>query len=96
MLANGRVPVTLIWGVHDMVSPVRVADYVWDTALKSRAASGAYWIVPCGNHYLQHDQPAAIAGIIRLEAAKPLRAAPFNLGVEACSPVLVAETDGIR
>ena len=63
--SGSAVPVTLIWGVHDMIAPLRVADYVWDTALKTRKAAAAYWIVPCGNHYLQHDQPAAIAGIIR-------------------------------
>jgi pimeloyl-ACP methyl ester carboxylesterase len=88
VLARSAVPVTLIWGVHDMIAPVRVADYVWDAALKTRTAAAAYWIVPCGNHYLQQDQPAAIAGIIRLTA----RDAPFNLNGEGCSPVLVARS----
>jgi hypothetical protein len=47
-----------MWGVHDMVAPVRVADYVFTTALQRRAVPGAYWLLPCGNHYVQHDQPA--------------------------------------
>ena len=32
--------VTLIWGLHDMVSPVRVAEYVWETALEELGGSG--------------------------------------------------------
>jgi len=88
VLARSAVPVTLIWGVHDMIAPVRVADYVWDAALKTRTAAAAYWMVPCGNHYLQQDQPAAIAGIIRVAA----RDAPFNLNGESCAPVLVARS----
>jgi len=94
VLANSGIPVTLIWGVHDMISPVRVADYVWDTALKNRVAAANYWIVPCGNHYLQHDQPAAIAGIIRATVAKPNQTAPFNLSGDVCSPVLVNRNAG--
>ncbi len=90
VLARSTIPVTLIWGVHDMIAPVRVADYVWDTALKSRKAAAAYWIVPCGNHYLQEDQPAAIAGIIRAA----VRDAPSNLNGESCAPVLVHRHDG--
>ena len=90
VLARSAVPVTLIWGVHDMIAPLRVADYVWDAALKSRKAAAAYWIVPCGNHYLQQDQPAAIAGIIRAAAHD----APFNLSGESCAPVLVARSAG--
>ena len=35
-----------------MVSPVRVANYVWSTALKSRKAPASYWVLPCANHYL--------------------------------------------
>jgi pimeloyl-ACP methyl ester carboxylesterase len=94
VLAHSGIPVTLMWGVHDMISPVRVADYVWDTALKNRAAEAAYWIVPCGNHYLQHDQPAAIAGIIRAAVAKPNQTAPVNLNGDVCSPVLVNRNAG--
>ncbi len=90
VLARSAAPVTLIWGVHDMIAPLRVADYVWDTALKTRKAAGAYWIVPCGNHYVQHDQPSAVAGIIRAAVAKPGPTAPLNLNGEACAPVLVA------
>jgi len=89
-LARSDIPVTLIWGVHDMIAPMRVGDYVWTTALSARKAPGAFWIVPCGNHYVQHDQPQAIARIIRLTASKPEQAEPYNLSPDACAPVLIA------
>jgi len=86
-LAKSPIPTTIIWGVHDMISPVRVADYVWNTALKNRKAPGSYWLMPCANHYLQHDQPDAIATIVRL--TRP-QSAPYNLSSDSCAPVLVA------
>lgn len=88
-LARSTVPVTMIWGVHDMVSPVRVADYVWSRALKPRAAPAAYWLAPCANHYLLHDQHQAIAQLVRLVLAGKPVTAPLNLTTDACTPVLV-------
>lgn len=92
-LAKSAVPATIMWGAHDMVSPVRVANYVFDTALKSRTAPGALWLMPCGNHYVQHDQPAELARVIRYtlaqQAAGKTVAAPYNAGQDACSAVLV-------
>ena len=88
-LARSPIPVTLIWGAHDMISPLRVADYVWTTALKSRKAAGAYWMVPCGNHYLQHDQPEAMAKIVKMTLGGRAQSAPFNLSGDVCAPVLV-------
>jgi len=88
-LAKSDVPVTLIWGLHDMVSPVRVADHVWQTALKPRQAPASYWLVSCAGHYLVHDQPEALARLLKLEFASVAPAAPLNLTTEPCAPVLV-------
>jgi len=88
-LARSSFPVTLIWGVHDMVSPVRVAEFVWSKYLQARPVSGAFWIAPCGNHYLQHDQPLAVAQIIRAGIGGKRQTAPANLSGDVCSPVLV-------
>ncbi|MDE2606108.1 MAG: alpha/beta hydrolase [Burkholderiales bacterium] len=88
-LAASDVPVTLIWGVHDMVSPVRVANHVWSSALATRAAPASYWLAPCANHYLLHDQPQAIAALMRAELGLHAPAAPANLAPDACAPVLV-------
>ncbi|HWE50849.1 MAG TPA: alpha/beta hydrolase [Bryobacteraceae bacterium] len=91
-LARTSFPVTLIWGVHDMVSPVRVAEYVWEHYLQTRPASGAFWIAPCGNHYVQHDQPQAIAQIMRAALSGKRQAAPLNLSGDVCAPVLAGTT----
>jgi len=88
-LSKSDVPATLIWGMHDMVSPARVADYVWQTALKSRKAAASYWLAPCANHYLVHDQPQDIARLVRLSLEREQPSAPHNLTAEACAPVLV-------
>lgn len=93
-LKASRIPATIMWGVHDMVSPVRVAEHVYNTALKERTTYGAFWLMPCANHYVQHDQPAAIAAVVRLTLAqsapgKTQQSAPFNLSSDTCSPVLV-------
>ena len=93
-LSTSTIPATIMWGAHDMVAPVRVADYVFTTALESRAVAGAHWLMPCGNHYVQHDQPADIAKVIRFtlaqqSAGKALPSVPYSLSTEACGPVLV-------
>ncbi len=88
-LAHTSFPVTIIWGVHDMVSPVRVAEFVWSKYVQTRPVSGAFWIAPCGNHYLQHDQPSAVAQIIRAGIGGKRQVAPANLSGDVCSPVLV-------
>ena len=97
-LAKSTIPTTIMWGAHDMVAPVRVADYVFATALKSRTAIGAYWLMPCANHYVQHDQPADLARVIRTTlghqvAGTALPAVPFNLTNDTCGPVLVGRQD---
>lgn len=98
-LRRSDVPATIMWGVHDTVAPVRVADYVFATALKPRAVAGAYWLMPCGGHYLPHNQAADLAKVVRLTLAsqaaggKPMPGVPFNLSGDACSPVLVARED---
>lgn len=94
-LAKSSIPATIMWGVHDTVAPVRVADYVFATALKQRTTPAGYWLMPCGSHYVQHDQPVELARVIRFTLAqqtsgKALPVAPYNLAPEGCSPVLIA------
>jgi pimeloyl-ACP methyl ester carboxylesterase len=88
-LGRSTVPVTIVWGVHDMVSPVRVAEYVWSHYVEPRPVAGAFWIAPCGNHYVQHDQPQALAQIVRTALGGKRGAAPANLSGDVCAPVLV-------
>ncbi len=50
--------------------------------------------MPCGHHYVQHDQPADMARLIRATLTRQAsgatpQQAPFNLTPDACGPVLV-------
>ena len=65
-LSTSDVNTTLVWGLHDNVSPVRVANYVWHTFLKHKPGTNRYWIVPNADHYLQCDAPDQLAQIVRL------------------------------
>ena len=89
-LSRSSIPATVAWGIHDMAAPLRVADYSWKTALESRKAPADFWQMPCGNHYIQHDQPSELARIVRLELTGKPPAAPATLSSDRCSPVLVA------
>jgi len=78
-LSRSSVPATLMWGLHDTVSPVRVGNYVWETVLKPRKAVASYWLLPCANHYLVHDRPQDIPQIMRLALGNELPSKPQNL-----------------
>ncbi|MGB3353759.1 MAG: alpha/beta hydrolase [Mycobacterium sp.] len=60
------VDTTLIWGLHDSVAPLRVANHVWQAYLRDKPGRNRYWVVPGADHYVQCDAPSEVAGIIRL------------------------------
>lgn len=60
--------ISLVWGLHDNVSPLRVANHVWHTYLRDKPGRSRYWVVPSADHYLQCDAPRQLAQIIRLAA----------------------------
>lgn len=91
-LGRTTIPVTIFWGVHDLISPVRVAEYMWTKYVQPRSATGAFWLAPCGNHYVQHDQPQALAQVMRGALGGKKLTAPANLSPDVCSPVLVGTT----
>jgi pimeloyl-ACP methyl ester carboxylesterase len=68
-LSGSEVNTTLVWGLHDNVSPVRVANHVWQAFLKEKPGRNRYWIIPTADHYLQCDAPQQLAQIVRLTAA---------------------------
>jgi pimeloyl-ACP methyl ester carboxylesterase len=59
---------TLVWGLHDHVAPIRVANHVWQAYLKEKPGRNRYWIAPTAAHYLQCDAPQQLAQIVRLTA----------------------------
>ena len=70
-LSGIDVDTTLIWGLHDSVAPLRVANHVWQTYLKPKPGRNRYWVVPGADHYVQCDAPSEVARIIRLSAGTP-------------------------
>ena len=88
LLAASDVPTTLIWGVLDTVSPPRVAARVWNEYLMLKPGANRFYLVPGANHYLQVDQPGAVAAAF-LHAVDPQSAAvPGAISSDAMSPVL--------
>jgi pimeloyl-ACP methyl ester carboxylesterase len=67
-LSTSEVNLTLVWGVHDNVAPLRVPNHVWQTYLKNKPGRNHYWVVPTADHYVQCDAPEQLAQIIRLTA----------------------------
>lgn len=63
------VGMTLVWGVHDGVAPLRVANHVWQAHLRNMPGQSRYWVIPGADHYVQCDAPVQLATIIRITAA---------------------------
>lgn len=90
-LSTMAVNTTVVWGLHDNVSPVRVPNFVWATYLKNKPGRNRYWIVPTADHYLQCDAPQQLAEIVRLTVSNetiPLQ----TLGARPDGAVLVDQT----
>jgi pimeloyl-ACP methyl ester carboxylesterase len=90
-LSRNHVNTTVVWGIHDNVSPLRVPNYVWQTYLKDKPGRNRYWVVPVADHYLQCDAPDQLAQIVRLTAQGgdiPLQ----TLGNQPGGAVLVDES----
>ncbi|MCV7076998.1 alpha/beta fold hydrolase [Mycobacterium szulgai] len=69
--ALSKLPInlSLVWGLHDSVSPLRVPNHVWQAYLRDMPRLSRYWVVPNADHYLQCDAPRELADIIRVTAA---------------------------
>jgi pimeloyl-ACP methyl ester carboxylesterase len=90
-LSNSNVNTSLVWGVHDNVSPIRVANFVWQKFLHDKPGRNRYWILPTADHYLQCDAPAQLAQVVRLTAAGETTAL-CTLGNAPDGAVLVDQT----
>ncbi len=92
-LATNTVDTTLVWGVHDTIAPLRVADHVWRTYIKGKPGRSRYFVVPGADHYVQCDAPRQLADILRLSlAGEPVELQ--TLGNTPDGPVLVDQNDG--
>lgn len=63
------VDMTLVWGLHDGVAPLRVANHVWQAHLRDMPGTSRYWVIPGADHYVQCDAPRELAAIIRITAS---------------------------
>ncbi len=68
-LSVSNINTSLVWGLHDNVAPVRVANYVWQEFLRAKPGLNRYWVLPSADHYLQCDAPEQLADVVRLTAA---------------------------
>jgi pimeloyl-ACP methyl ester carboxylesterase len=90
-LSANEINTTLVWGLHDNVSPIRVANHVWQEFLRGKPGQNRYWILPTADHYLQCDAPAQLADVVRLTVGSE----PMSLCTVGDSPegaVLVDQT----
>ncbi len=88
-LADTFLSTTLVWGLYDTVSPVRVANWVWHEHLMFKPGRNAFYLVPGANHYVQTDRPEAFVDAVLHALDAPQDAAPGALGPELDAPLLV-------
>jgi pimeloyl-ACP methyl ester carboxylesterase len=88
-LAATRLPTTLVWGIYDGVSPVRVATHVWHEHLMFKPGRNALYLIPGANHYLQNDRPEAFVEALEHALDSPDDAVPGPLSQALDAPVLV-------
>jgi pimeloyl-ACP methyl ester carboxylesterase len=88
-LAATPLPTTVIWGVYDTVSPIRVATYVWHQHLMFKPGRNALYLIPGAYHYLQNDRPDAYVQTLLHALDSPDDAAPGALNEAVDAPVLV-------
>lgn len=95
-LSGNDVNTALVWGLHDNIAPLRVANFVWQTHLKDKPGRNHYWVLPTADHYLQCDAPRQLAAIVRLSAQDD-EIALQTLGDEPDGAVLVdrSSTDDV-
>jgi pimeloyl-ACP methyl ester carboxylesterase len=88
-LARSSIPTTVIWGLHDTVSPPRVATHIWNAYLASKPGNNELWFIPGANHYLQHDDPHAFADVVTRTLSGSSPEAPGALSHEPGAAILV-------
>jgi pimeloyl-ACP methyl ester carboxylesterase len=88
-LSSSTVPTTLVWGLYDLVAPVRVANYIWDTYLATKPGANEFWLLPRANHYLQNDQPREFAEVVSAALAQRSPETPGPLSAAPAAPILL-------
>jgi pimeloyl-ACP methyl ester carboxylesterase len=88
-LARSPVPTTVVWGLYDVVSPLRAAAHIWNEYLASKSGDNEFWLLPRANHYLQNDQPEEFAEVVSHALSGRSPEAPGPLSAAPAAPILV-------
>jgi pimeloyl-ACP methyl ester carboxylesterase len=88
-LAKSPIPTTVIWGLHDTVSPPRVATHIWNNHLSTKPGVNELWFLPTANHYLQHDDPDGFVEVVTRVLTGNSPEAPGALSARPEAPILV-------
>jgi pimeloyl-ACP methyl ester carboxylesterase len=88
-LAATGLPTTVIWGVYDTISPIRIATHVWHEHLMFKPGRNALYLIPGANHYVQTDRPGAFVQTVQHALDSLDDAAPGPLGPGLDAPILV-------
>jgi pimeloyl-ACP methyl ester carboxylesterase len=88
-LAASPVPIAVVWGLYDVISPLRVAAHVWNRYLEAKPGDNQFWLLPAANHYLQNDQPEEFAEVVRRALSGGSPSDPGPLSASPAAPVLL-------
>jgi pimeloyl-ACP methyl ester carboxylesterase len=83
------VPTTVMWGLNDTVSPVRVASHIWNEYLMFKLGRNRLYFIPDANHYLQNDRPEAFTETLLHSLAAADAGVPGPINDGPASPLLV-------
>lgn len=93
-LSTSSINTSLVWGLHDRIAPLRVANFVWQQFLSAKPGRNRYWVLPTADHYPHCDAAPQLADIVRLTT----RGGELPLGTLGDRPddaVLVDQRPGI-
>jgi pimeloyl-ACP methyl ester carboxylesterase len=88
-LAASTVPTTLVWGLYDTISPLRVPAYIWNAYLSVKPGRNEFWLLPLANHYLQNDQPGELVEVITAALSRSSPESPGPAHASPGAPILV-------
>lgn len=88
-LAQMPVKTTLVWGLYDEVSPLRVPAHVWNNYLAAKPGDNEFWLLPGANHYLQNDQPREFVQVVNATLSNSSPRVPGALSAERGAPVFI-------
>jgi pimeloyl-ACP methyl ester carboxylesterase len=88
-LSQSSIPTTLVWGLHDTVSPPRVATHIWHEYLSTKPGVNELWFLPAANHYLQDDDPHGFVDVVTRALAGGSPDEPGALSDQPEAPILV-------